>query len=360
MPFPNHPTLPPATLPLLCALFTLPSQTSATTFLLPLPSLLTAHQHSLSTSPNPYSPHTPWSHAPICHHASGPSPAKYCAYTSNTTGALGFTAITTPARARSAASAMLAENPAGVFLSHLHGQGEGDAAWPFDVVAVPGKGMGVVATRRIARLEVLMVDRAVLVVDLDIEEEMRDRGKRINHACTPNAFVLFSPTGLSVAVKAYRDIEPGEEITISYLLLGQPHASRSSTLARWGFSCTCALCALDPAARLASDARRELIQQSAHRILGLWREGKVHDAISLAKKSAELIIEEDVWPLLTDEYALLARLSLAVGEREEAEEYGRMCWELLRDLGFLGEEEEEEEWSLEGLLEMLGGRGMYG
>ena len=49
-----------------------------------------------------------------------------------------------------------------------------------------------------------------------------------------------------------------------------------------------------------------------------------------------------------------------MGERKEAEEYGRMCWELLRDLGFLGEEEEEEEWSLEGLLEMLGGRGMYG
>jgi SET domain-containing protein len=51
-----------------------------------------------------------------------------------------------------------------------------------------------------------------------------DRGtdeiKRINHACNPNSFVLFSRAGVSMAIKAYRDIEAGEEITISCM----PHS----------------------------------------------------------------------------------------------------------------------------------------
>lgn len=39
--------------------------------------------------------------------------------------------------------------------------------------------------------------------------------KRINHACDPNAFVMFSNSGFSLGIKAYRDIEPGEEISVS-------------------------------------------------------------------------------------------------------------------------------------------------
>lgn len=45
--------------------------------------------------------------------------------------------------------------------------------------------------------------------------ETDSRGQRINHACNPNSFVLFSRAGISMAIKAYRDIEEGEEISIS-------------------------------------------------------------------------------------------------------------------------------------------------
>jgi SET domain-containing protein len=48
--------------------------------------------------------------------------------------------------------------------------------------------------------------------------------QRINHACNPNAFVMFSKQGVSMGIKAYRAIEAGEEITVSCpFILFPPH-----------------------------------------------------------------------------------------------------------------------------------------
>jgi len=75
---------------------------------------------------------------------------------------------------------------------------------------------------------------------------------------------------------ATRDIEPGEEITISCepfplmvsselhsthnltdLPLGMPSKHRLRNLDNWGFNCTCSLCTASPEVREASDQRRE-------------------------------------------------------------------------------------------------------
>jgi hypothetical protein len=49
---------------------------------------------------------------------------------------------------------------------------------------------------------------------------------RINHACQPNAHPRFIPKTLMMEVKAIRDIEAGEEISISYGNIDMKHAKR--------------------------------------------------------------------------------------------------------------------------------------
>ena len=60
---------------------------------------------------------------------------------------------------------------------------------------------------------------------------------RLNHSCTPNAFVAF-PYGThvpdSLRVIARSDINPGEEITVSYVDLGLPLYKRTDVLSTFG------------------------------------------------------------------------------------------------------------------------------
>ncbi|KAL1798239.1 hypothetical protein ACET3X_002276 [Alternaria dauci] len=178
---------------------------------------------------------------------------------------------------------------------------------------------------------------------------------RINHACNPNSFVLFSRAGVSMAIKAYHDIEPGEEITVSYLLLGLPSSKRQSLLKRWGFKCTCDLCSLPTQERQSSDLRRTMIAQAEEKIMELAQEYKLAEAIALAEESVDMIEEEGIWSMLTDEYAMLAMLWLEKGDKEKAEVYGKKTHRLLADLGFLGIGEERDAWDLETLLKNIGG-----
>ena len=95
-----------------------------------------------------------------------------------------------------------------------------------------------------------------------------------------------------MAIKAYRDILPGEEITISYLLLGIPFAERQHLIKRWGFKCTCDLCSLPERERQASDLRRTMISQAEKKIVELAEEYKLDDAVKLAEEIVEMIGEE--------------------------------------------------------------------
>lgn len=92
----------------------------------------------------------------------------------------------------------------------------------------------------------------------------------------------------------------------------------------------------------------------------LAQDYKLDEAISLAEESVEMIKEEGIWSMLTDEYAMLAMLWLEKGDREKAEVYGKKTHRLLADLGFLGIGEEREAWKLETLLKNIGGLGGMG
>jgi hypothetical protein len=74
------------------------------------------------------------------------------------------------------------------------------------------------------------------------------RAAAINHSCEPNccqSFVVGDGVSPSphLLVRSTRDIVPGEEITIAYVDVGRPTATRRRELqASYGFFCTCARC----------------------------------------------------------------------------------------------------------------------
>ena len=68
----------------------------------------------------------------------------------------------------------------------------------------------------------------------------------VNHSCDPNVSVrhLDQRTSLSrITVVALRDIQPGEELFITYTNPAQPLETRRQHLLEWGFGiCDCSRC----------------------------------------------------------------------------------------------------------------------
>jgi hypothetical protein len=80
---------------------------------------------------------------------------------------------------------------------------------------------------------------------------------RINHACAPNAHISWSKALAKQTVHAMYEIAAGDEITVSYAHPGSVCAARRSHLRnKFGFDCTCVLCALTGEALQASDVRQ--------------------------------------------------------------------------------------------------------
>jgi tetratricopeptide (TPR) repeat protein len=137
-----------------------------------------------------------------------------------------------------------------------------------------------------------------------------------------------------------------------------PFAQRQEGLKRWGFTCRCSLCSLPEEERSESDARRNRISEAEPELRSLWREGKHQAAIRVGEEMVELMKQEHLTPMLTDEYVILAKLYLARGDREMAQEYVEMALDILENLGFLGQEKAED-WNLERLLGVFSDRGIY-
>ena len=78
----------------------------------------------------------------------------------------------------------------------------------------------------------------------------------LNHACLPNAQHTWNEVPRHLTIHAVRDIEKGEEITISYLNDHPTHAIRRKVLQdMFRFSCSCQLCHLPPPGTDWSDGR---------------------------------------------------------------------------------------------------------
>jgi SET and MYND domain-containing protein len=116
-----------------------------------------------------------------------------------------------------------------------------------------------VAIERIPVLEVMLLLsklelNAFTISDFDTRPVgigVFPRAALINHSCAPNATASFEAN--TAYVRALRRIAPGEEVTVSYIDIGEPCAKRRAELrVSFGFDCRCERCmAGDPKALMA-------------------------------------------------------------------------------------------------------------
>ncbi|KAK8050324.1 hypothetical protein PG994_012054 [Apiospora phragmitis] len=273
---------------------------------------------------------------------------EYCAFTKPSfSGGEGVSVVTTPERvSRLEATGIFTDKEGQA--PRLH-----NSASSYEDAEVPGKGIGLVATKPIragqrimTRTPAVMIDRSAL--DALSEDEsvallvqgvealpsihrdrylnltthlsvashqtrisqifavnsfrtgVGDQGadfhsvfteiSRLNHDCRPNCVYYFDPDTLSNKVYAVRDIMVGEEITVSYIDGFQTSAARRERLhEHWGFDCSCPACTAEPYLVSESDSR---IRQ----ILQLWAELDDYSAAATSAKApspekAELLID---------------------------------------------------------------------
>ncbi|KAL2146809.1 hypothetical protein VTI28DRAFT_2290 [Corynascus sepedonium] len=255
---------------------------------------------------------------------------------------------------------------------------------PYEMRDIPGKGNGLIATRKIPRGQVFMVDYAALVVDSQLPGRVRKaqgvellkeaierlsgaeevlslarssqepesvsvyedvmktnaftveitgkaymalfpRIARMNHACKPNVITRFNGTTLSNIAMAFRDISPGEELSISYSTFGLPSGERQEKLlSTWGFKCTCDLCSLPPDELAASDDRRIRVTRLSREVIDLVEKGGAENmkkALELYKEAVDAVEEEGLVPHMGNHYQVLGQLWAAVGDVEKGREW---------------------------------------
>ena len=84
---------------------------------------------------------------------------------------------------------------------------------------------------------------------------------RINHSCRQHAQNTWNANIGRLTIHALRDIEEGQEITITYLGDEAEYAERQQSLHdKFFFNCKCDLCSLPPAQREESDRTLGMIK----------------------------------------------------------------------------------------------------
>ncbi|KAI0114404.1 hypothetical protein GGR51DRAFT_443269 [Nemania sp. FL0031] len=327
---------------------------------------------------------SPWTHKPSCVDGEKEPFQKYCVYSNSRHGYQGISIITKPKTAADSAGMLNEEFPGGHSVNNTTPS--------YAIVDIPQKGKGVVATRKISRAEAFMSDWATVVLDLSFPKAMQQHighqylhlaadqlsnpdkvlelGRsstkaidimedilgtnafsytlggdshmalypevsRINHACKPNAFVRFSPTSFDVKVVAFRDIEIGEEISISYIPMNHPREKRQRDLLRWGFECKCSLCAASKTEIAASDYRREKIASLQENVMKAIGELDGTTAVRAAYEILTLVKAEDIPTMVASQYEVLARLFWKAGDTETATKYAQQSLDTLIELGYI-------------------------
>ncbi|GAA5942868.1 hypothetical protein JCM3775_001526 [Rhodotorula graminis] len=222
-------------------------------------------------------------------------------------------------------------------------QGPAATATAFEMVDIPGKGNGLVATRNIKAGEQILAETPAFVVtprecteagiaaavaklslsDRDVfyslaladhlvplgphlgrfknnSMEVYDTaggvflvGSRFNHSCAPNVSRRWDTPAAKMRFVASFDIEQGTELEIAYAVLCAPRDQRQQMLQRlFGFKCTCRACTLTGDAQVKSDERRaktEIIRDLVPKLIA--RPVKL---VELAKQGLALIEEEGI------------------------------------------------------------------
>ncbi|KAL1755497.1 hypothetical protein FB107DRAFT_290831 [Schizophyllum commune] len=138
-----------------------------------------------------------------------------------------------------------------------------------------------------------------------------DKLSRVNHSCTPNAVFTWDSLSFSGSLRAIRDIQPDEEITITYCNPSLSTAERAAALAPYNIKCDCYACKDGS----ASDARRDDIFAKFDKV----QELESNDAKREMLLSVIELIEKEGAEVLP-EYYEANRLLLKIYREEKAAE----------------------------------------
>ncbi|KAI8963448.1 SET domain-containing protein [Daldinia sp. FL1419] len=255
------------------------------------------------------------------------------------------------------------------------------ATLPFHVADVPGKGVGVVADRKIRKGETIFIRSPTMLVQttphVELEQGTRDAlydlavgklptkgqeifvgqmGKdvhdkietncfqmyidgandsgshlgcypeisRFNHDCRPNIhYRISNMTHITVAA---RDIEPGQELSISYIELMLSREERRSRLRKWGFECACSHCSMSDEEVAASDTRLQKINELETALENF------NETIVTAETGAQLadLYEKEKLDIYLGRVYTRAALNFALfGEERKAQKYAVAAVEAL-------------------------------
>ncbi|KAK4225253.1 hypothetical protein QBC38DRAFT_531136, partial [Podospora fimiseda] len=153
---------------------------------------------------------------------------------------------------------------------------------------------------------------------------------RVNHDCAPNMGYYFDQKTLTQRLVAARDIRQGEELTIGYVDLTKPCATRQQLLKKlWGFNCTCRRCTLPPPEMQESNSRSDQIHD-------LLKQLDDHSSLEASPEKAELLVtlyeKEGLQARLYEAYYRAAFEWNAAGDAEKAVKYAKLCLEKGRSL----------------------------
>ncbi|KAM7200407.1 hypothetical protein V8F20_005384 [Naviculisporaceae sp. PSN 640] len=182
---------------------------------------------------------------------------------------------------------------------------------------------------------------------------------RLNHGCDPNAYGRYTKGDLAMTAVATRNIEPGEEITISYIPLGMPTSYRHQGLANWSFKCTCPLCSSPPSALSASDARGNRLPELLYLMKQLaptssesleQTQANYETLVQYTQEFVSILQVERLFPKVAEFYQQFMKMYYGFGDIESAYKYaqtalkfgeifsdpeGGFCGGLRMDLEFL-------------------------
>ncbi|KAL6710143.1 hypothetical protein ACN47E_009934 [Coniothyrium glycines] len=156
----------------------------------------------------------------------------------------------------------------------------------------------------------------------------------LNHDCRPNAAYFFDEQTMAHHIHAIKTIQPGEEITITYIDNEQESSTRMQRLKRnWGFDCSCSSCTAHPAMVAESDSRLQQIQ-SLTKLLDDWS-AKSHATPEAAELLISLYEQERLYASLATAYKHAAEVYSSFGKKFEAIKYARLSTEMsILDKGF--------------------------
>ncbi|KAF8526513.1 hypothetical protein BU17DRAFT_40324 [Hysterangium stoloniferum] len=149
---------------------------------------------------------------------------------------------------------------------------------------------------------------------------------RTNHDCRPNAHYYFDENTLTHHVVASRTIHTGEELSLSYTDMMLPRAERQAAIQfSWGFECTCSLCSLPEALIHESDKRLKLISK-LEALLDDWSDGTTATP-QMADALVSLYNQEHLYAPMAVPYTYAALAYSGVGDEYVALKYAALAVE---------------------------------